>query len=112
MEIATAYSANSEPIYLAGKKVPWGEFPGSPEVKPAPSIAEGPGSTPGQGTKIPQASWCSQKKKCDGAGWAEARAAETQLRRPACPTLPKRGLGTTPAPPQHLGSDLMVTPAF
>ena len=25
-------------------------------------IAEGPGSIPGQGTKIPQASWCGQKK--------------------------------------------------
>ena len=25
--------------------------------------AEGPGSIPGRGTKIPQAVWCSQKKK-------------------------------------------------
>ena len=25
--------------------------------------AEGPGSIPGQGTKIPQAAWCGKKKK-------------------------------------------------
>ena len=26
-------------------------------------MAEGPGSTPGRGTKIPQAAWCDQKQK-------------------------------------------------
>ena len=34
------------------------DFPGSPIVKPSsPSSAEGVGSIPGQGTKIPCASW-------------------------------------------------------
>ena len=32
-------------------------FPGSPVVKTSPSNAGGAGSNPGQGTKIPQASW-------------------------------------------------------
>ena len=27
--------------------------------------AEGPGFIPGQGTKIPQAAWCGQKKRTD-----------------------------------------------
>ena len=33
------------------------DFPGSPVVKTSPSNAGGAGSIPGQGTKIPQASW-------------------------------------------------------
>ena len=35
----------------------FGDFPGSPVVKTSPSNAGGAGSIPGQGTKIPQASW-------------------------------------------------------
>ena len=35
---------------------PW-DFPGGPVVKPSPSNAGGAGSIPGQGAKIPHASW-------------------------------------------------------
>ena len=34
-----------------------GDFPGSPVVKAWPSSAEGVDSIPGQGTKVPHASW-------------------------------------------------------
>ena len=39
-----------------------GEFPGRPAVKTRAFTAVDPGSIPGQGTKIPQAMWCSQKQ--------------------------------------------------
>ena len=46
------------------------DFPGSPVVKNRPSNAEGTGSIPGQGTKIPHATWCARinifKKKEEG----------------------------------------------
>ena len=38
-------------------------FPGGPVVKTLHSNAGGSGSIPGQGTKIPHARQCSQKKK-------------------------------------------------
>ena len=44
-------------------KVKWRELPGSPEVKTSPSSAEGAGSVPGQGAKIPHASWPKKKNK-------------------------------------------------
>ena len=40
-----------------------GEFPGSPVVRTQRVHCWGPGSIPGQGTKIPQAAWHGQKKK-------------------------------------------------
>ena len=42
---------------------PW-DFPGGSLVKTLCFIAKGLGLIPGQGTRIPQAAWCSQKK-CD-----------------------------------------------
>ena len=39
------------------------EFPGGPVVKTWCFHYDGLGSIPGQGTKIPQAKWYSQKKK-------------------------------------------------
>ena len=39
-----------------------GDFSSSPVVKTSPSNAGGIGSIPGQGTKIPHATGCSQKK--------------------------------------------------
>ena len=38
-------------------KPPLRDFPGSPVVKTSPSSAEGVGSLPGWGAKIPGASW-------------------------------------------------------
>ena len=45
-------------------------FPGGPVVKPSPSSAWGTGSVPGQGAKIPHASWpkkqnIKQKQYCN-----------------------------------------------
>ena len=40
-----------------------GEFPGGPVVRTWCSHCWGPGSIPGLGTKIPQASQCGQKKR-------------------------------------------------
>ena len=45
-----------------------GDFPGSPVVKTPASTAGGTGSIPGQGTKIPHATWHSQKKKINRTG--------------------------------------------
>ena len=39
------------------------EFPGSPWVGLCASTVRNTSSIPGQGTKIPQATWCGQKKK-------------------------------------------------
>ena len=39
------------------------DFPGGPVLKNAPSNAQGPGSIPGQRTRIPHAAGLSQKKK-------------------------------------------------
>ena len=39
-----------------------GDFPGSPVVKTSPSNAGGAGSIPGQGAKIPHASWPKNQK--------------------------------------------------
>ena len=39
----------------------FGDFLSSPVVKTPTSIAEGPGSTPGQGTEVPHAMGCGQK---------------------------------------------------
>ena len=39
------------------------DFPGNPVVKTSPSIAGGVGSIPGQGAKIPCASWSKREKK-------------------------------------------------
>ena len=39
------------------------EFPGGPVVRTSQSHCHGMGSSPGQGTKIPQAMWCGQKEK-------------------------------------------------
>ena len=46
------------------------DFPGGPVVKTSPSNAGGAGSIPGQGTKIPHASWLKnqnikQKQYCN-----------------------------------------------
>ena len=40
-----------------------GDFPGSPMVKTLPSNAGAAGLIPGQGTKIPHASWLKKKTK-------------------------------------------------
>ena len=37
------------------------DFPGGPVLGLLISTAEGTGSIPGWGTKIPHATWCSQK---------------------------------------------------
>ena len=52
------------------QKLIWGDFPGGPVVKTLPSNAEGVGSIPGQGIKIPHASWSEnqnikQKQYCN-----------------------------------------------
>ena len=39
------------------------EFPGGPVVRTPSFHCQGPGFNPGQGTKIPQATWHSQKEK-------------------------------------------------
>ena len=39
------------------------DFPGGPVTKTPPSNARNEGLIPGQGTKVPQAMWCSQKIK-------------------------------------------------
>ena len=39
------------------------EFSGGPVVKTWAFTAVDPGAIPGQGTKIPQAVWCGQKRK-------------------------------------------------
>ena len=39
------------------------EFPGSLVVRTRCFHCRGPGSIPGRGIKIPQATWCGQKKK-------------------------------------------------
>ena len=44
------------------KILPWG-FPGGAVVRIWCFTAGGLGSIPAQGTKIPQAAWCSQKTK-------------------------------------------------
>ena len=48
----------------------YGDFPGGPVVKTSPSKAGGVGSIPGQGFKIPHASWpenqnIKQKQYCN-----------------------------------------------
>ena len=50
-------------------KVKWRELPGGPEVKTSPSSAEGAGSVPGQGAKIPHASWPKKKNKKKNKAW-------------------------------------------
>ena len=40
-----------------------GDAPGGPVAKTSPSSVEGECSIPGQGGKIPQAAWYSQKKR-------------------------------------------------
>ena len=52
------------------RKVALGGFPGGPMVKTSPASAGGAGSIPGQGVKIPQASWpknqnIKHKQCCD-----------------------------------------------
>ena len=44
------------------------DFPSSPVVKPLPSNAEGTGSIPGWGTKIPPATQWGQRKRKDESG--------------------------------------------
>ena len=39
------------------------EFPGGPVIRIQRFHCHGPGSIPGEGTKITQPTWCSQKKK-------------------------------------------------
>ena len=41
----------------------FGGLPWYPSGQDSASIAGGPGSSPGQGTKVPHATWCSQKVK-------------------------------------------------
>ena len=41
----------------------WGDFPGGPVVRDLPCNAEAADSIPGQGTKIPHASWPKKKKR-------------------------------------------------
>jgi len=49
---------------MPSRKPNAGEFPSSPNGLGLHTlIAEGHGSIPSQGTKIPQAMWCSQKKE-------------------------------------------------
>ena len=45
------------------KKKTWGEVPGGPVVRTWCFHCWGPGPIPRRGTKIPQATQCSQKKK-------------------------------------------------
>ena len=42
---------------MSSKKLKSRDFPGSPVVKTLPSNAEGAGSIPGRGAKIPHALW-------------------------------------------------------
>ena len=56
--------ANIGLVWLKKKCSPW-EFPGSPVV--SAFAAEGMGSIPGQGTKILQAVWHSEKLKKPGS---------------------------------------------
>ena len=49
---------------MPSRKPNAGEFPSSPNGLGLHTlIAEGHGSIPSQGTKIPQAMWCSQEKE-------------------------------------------------
>ena len=48
-------------IMAAVIKKDW-DFPGGPVVKTLPSNSADMGLIPGQGTKIPHATWCSQRK--------------------------------------------------
>ena len=50
-------------LYLIYFKMVYREFPGGPVVRTWHSHCQGPGSIPGQGTKILQAEWGGQKKK-------------------------------------------------
>ena len=45
------------------KNLLWRDFPGGPVVKTSPSIAEGTGSIPGRGAKMPQTSRPKKKKE-------------------------------------------------
>ena len=45
------------------KNLLWRDFPGGPAVKTLPSIAEGTGSIPGRGAKMPQTSRPKKKKE-------------------------------------------------
>ena len=44
------------------RKVKKGDFPGGTVIRNSPSNAGDMGSIPGQGTKIPHATWCSQRQ--------------------------------------------------
>ena len=56
------WTAREVPInYFKSKE--FREFPGGPVVRTRSFHCWGPGSIPGQGTKIPQAAQCGQEKK-------------------------------------------------
>ena len=66
------------------------EFPDGPVVRTLRFHCRGCGFNPSQGTKIPQAAWCSQKqKKIEEEGILCPRQSQTQLCLPAedsCPS--------------------------
>ena len=61
--IIKCFEGNDDLYLIQGILASVRDFPGSPRLGLCALTTEGPGSIPGQGTKISQAIWSSQKKK-------------------------------------------------
>ena len=61
--IIKCFEGNDDLYLIQGILASVRDFPGSPRLGLGALTTEGPGSIPGQGTKISQAIWSSQKKK-------------------------------------------------